>query len=206
LEASSKLAEIVLTETNHRLNVLSRTVGMRYFAKEIPGRDRDRICYGSCIGTLDQEIELIADGVATQISQRLECHRWLQDERLRTASILCAVIPQADYSAYIAALSEELRWDRDEFIWCDALTPKSENCAPTVKALRNAGYRQEANRLEDALSSRENWDNLHCQPFFEAMTAVCPQDKLRFAVNITEATADYWLSQRHRGAVVVGIG
>ena len=93
---------------------------------------------------------------------------------------------------------------RDELVWAEALNSRGDSNLKTIDALRHAGFAAEATLLEDATRSQHAWEFEYNRPLFAALAAACSPGKLRYLVYPGDADRDFWLSQRRRGAVVLG--
>ena len=58
--------------------------------------------------------------------------------------------------------------------------------------------------MAKSTSTDTAWEYGYNRPLFEAMAKADADGKLRYLVYVNDKTADYWLEQRNRGAVVLG--
>ena len=204
LEESLELVLLIMELTDWDVRVLTKSMLVRKLAALIPAQHRHRIIYGLSLGTLDDGIGKVIEKLTSLPSKRLEAYHELQKQGLRTYSMHCPVLPQADYQAYAQRLAAVTNWGRDEHVWVEALNSRGESTEKTISALRTGGFNREADLLTEATRSHVAWEFGYNRPLFEAMASVCPPEKLRYLVYAGDADRDYWLGQRDRGAVVLG--
>jgi DNA repair photolyase len=204
LEETLNLIRIVFELTHWDVRVLTKSMLVKKLADRIPPECRHRMIYGLSIGILDDPMATAVEKMTSAPSRRLEAYHQLRQQGLRTYSMHCPILPQADYTAYAQRLASMTNWETDEHVWAEALNQRGESNIKTLAALKAAGFHEEANLLMKATESQAAWEFSYNRPLFEALAAVCPPGKLRYLVYAADQDRDYWLGRRDRGAVVLG--
>lgn len=211
-----EICKLILTLTNWHIRLLSKSNLLPKIAQAIDDFGREsqegdfhklnkRVIYGVSTGTLDDKLAQAFEQGCPLVSKRIESLHWLQDNGYRTFSMVCPSLPQpsqAHYLKFAADMKDALRYDRCEHVWSECLNSRGESFKHTFDALWNSGYSPEAVRLQEVSENSEFWD-MYCQQTFQAHTAHCPREKLRFMQYVTNATRPWWESQRENGAVVL---
>jgi DNA repair photolyase len=203
MEETFELIMLVLQLTGWDVRVLTKSLLIRKLAERIPKEYRHRIIYGLSIGILDDGVAGLVERLTPPPSQRIKAYRELQQQGLRTYSMHCPILPQADYRAYAERLAASVNWKADELIWAEALNLRGDSMKNTIMTLKD-DFPAEADLLAEVAGSRVMWETQYNRPLFEALAAVCPPGKLRFLVYPAAEYRDYWLGNRDRGAVVLG--
>jgi DNA repair photolyase len=204
MEETFELIMLVLQLTGWDVRVLTKSLLIRKLAERIPEEYRLRIIYGLSIGILDDGVASLVERLTPPPSQRIKAYRELQQQGLRTYSMHCPILPQADYRAYAERLAASMNWQADELIWAEALNLRGDSIKNTITALAAGGFRAEADLLAGVSGSRVLWETQYNRPLFEALVSVCPPGKLRYLVYPAAEFRDFWLGCRGGGAVVLG--
>lgn len=204
LEETLDLMLPVFELTNWDIRILSKSMLVQKLASRIPEKYRLRVIYGLSIGILDDPMARAVERMTSAPTLRLEAHRELQKQGLRTYSMHCPIFPQTDYKAYAERLAASVNWEADERVWAEALNSRGGSNDKTISALRFAKFTAQADLLAEVTSSHTAWEFAYNRPLFNALAAVCPPGKLRYLVYAGDQDRDYWLGQRSRGAVVLG--
>lgn len=204
LDETLELILLVFKYTNWDVRILTKSMLIKKLANRIPQEYRQRMIYGLSIGILDDPLAQVVERMTSAPTARLDAYAQLKRQGLRTYSMHCPILPQADYTAYVQQLASKTNWETDEHIWAEALNQRGDSNIKTIAALANAGFHEQANLLKETTESQAAWEFGYNRPLFQALAAACPPGKLRYLVYASDQDRDYWLGQRGRGAVVLG--
>lgn len=163
---------------------------------------RDRIIYGVSTGTLDDNLAKSFEIGTALVSKRISSLRWLQDNGYRTFGMICPSLPQADYSSWARGMYEALRADRCENVWAEIMNVRGESMVRTVDALRNAGYGDDADRLQLVSTDADAWEEYSRETFIAHAPLYRP-GQLRFLQYVSAKTKPWWTEHVDAGAILL---
>lgn len=167
-----------------------------------------RIIYGVSTGTLDDKLAKAFEEGCPLVSKRIESLHWLQDNGFRTFGMICPSLPQTiesgnEYVTFSQRMAEAIRVDRCEHVWAEVINARGDSFKKTYDCLCNAGYNDDARRLEIVSTYPEEWESYSRKTFTAHLTAI-PANKLRFLQYVTKNTLPWWKEQEKNGAVLLG--
>ena len=196
---------IIFALTNWDIRILSKSSLLKNLAEKIPEQFRDRIIFGLSTGTFDDRLAGSFEQGTTLVSHRLKALHWLQDNGFRTFGMICPSLPQENYSEFACRMAKAIRVDRCEHVWGEVINVRGNSLNATVDALRNGGFRSEADRLTDVCGPRATprWET-YARQTFQGLMEHIPAGKLRFLQYVKPQTRDWWASHADHGALLLG--
>lgn len=199
--------KIILSDTSWHIRLLSKSNLLPKVAEGLEGYclsgdAKRRVIYGFSTGTLDDGMARAFEEGTAKVSKRIEALHQLQDAGFRTYGMICPSLPQRDYYAFARDCADALRIENCEHVWAEVMNVRGASLARTYKALHDAGYAWEANRLKE-VSDKDAWEEYARDTF----AGYCLDDryigKLRFLQYVTKATREYWETGAETGAVLL---
>lgn len=199
---------LILEKTKFRIRILSKCTLLNRIIEEemIPKRYHDRLILGYSIGTLDDKLAGAIEIGTSLPSKRIEALHRLQDLGISTFGMICPNLPQKDYIRFSKEICEAIRVDKCMHVWAEALNIRGKNRDKTIKALTDAGFKEEAALLKSVMVddvASTKWEE-YARETYEAHLKHIPAEKLRFLQYVKKDTADWWADRRDRGAVPLG--
>lgn len=196
----------ILTLTHWQIRLLSKSTLLPRVAEALV-EYRDRLIFGVSTGTLDDRLASAYEAGTPRVSKRIASLHWLQDRGFRTFGMICPSLPLADAAAYqhfAERCAVELRADRCEHCWAEVLNVRGDSMVKTCRALDQADFSAEAQRLKQVSCDKGAWEE-YARLTFEAHARVYARQpgKLRFLQYVNQATRGYWEAQRALGAVLL---
>ena len=153
---------------------------------------------------LDDELCKSFEKGTALVSKRIESLHWLQDNGCRTFGMLCPILPQEDYDAYVEHAVKAIRIDRCEHVWAEVINLRGDSFIDTCAALEKGGFVEELKRLSSVCGpgSGMAWEQ-YARDAFEALARHIAPDKLRYLQYPKIAHAEYWVKQESRGALLL---
>ena len=204
-EETVAICLLILENTNWQIRLLSKSALLGKLVEELPEKYHERLILGFSIGTLDDKLaRAIEHGTSSPTRRLKELHK-LQDRGIRTFGMICPNLPQEDYDAFSREVCDAIRIEQCEHVWAEVMNVRGESLTRTTNALREAGFEEEAQRLESVSGpgSVDAWED-YARSTFEAHTKNVPPEKLRFLQYVKENSKDWWKDQRARGAILIG--
>jgi DNA repair photolyase len=201
-----EVCRVILELTHWQIRLLSKSSLLTKVAEALAPH-RDRMIYGLSTGTLDDDLGASFEKGTALVSKRVKALRELQDEGFRTFAMVCPSLPLADENAYrdfAAQSAEELRTMLCEHVWAEVLNVRGASMVRTCAALRDAGYTEEAARLESVSTDPVAWES-YARQTFEAHVQIYRDQpgKLRFLQYVVRGTRPYWEAQVAEGAILL---
>ena len=142
---------------------VKKYANIRSVIKDAVKEYSERMIFSLSTGTSIKEISNAIEKYATPISSRLETLYWLQDNGYRTFGMICPVIPSEIDRVNI--LLNQVRPDKCEGIWVEAINVRGKSLVNTYKRLEEAGLYDHANELKNVMGNRKAWSN-YCKKLF----------------------------------------
>jgi DNA repair photolyase len=201
-----EICRTILELTGWHIRLLSKSNLLPKVAEALADF-RDRMIFGVSTGTLDDELARAYEQGAPKVSKRIESLRWLQENGFRTFGMICPSLPlrdAADYRDFAENCAKELRTERCEHVWAEVINVRGESMVRTCAALREAGFSEEANRLERVSTDKVAWED-YARQTFEAHAKIYKNQpgKLRFLQYVNKASRPYWEARETDGAVLL---
>ena len=201
-----EICRTILELTGWHIRLLSKSNLLPKVAEAL-GDFRDRMIFGVSTGTLDDELARAYEQGAPKVSKRIESLRWLQENGFRTFGMICPSLPlrdAADYRDFAENCAKELQTERCEHVWAEVINVRGESMIRTCAALREAGFSEEANRLERVSTDKIAWED-YARQTFEAHAKIYKNQpgKLRFLQYVNKASRPYWEARETDGAVLL---
>lgn len=196
------LCRAILQMTHWQIRLLSKSSFLPFIDLALMGY-RDRIIYGVSTGTMDDRLAAAFEEGTHPVSKRLASLRELQDRGCRTFGMLCPILPSYDDEGFAERALAEIRADKCEHVWAEAINVRGESMKRTASALANAGYAGEAQAVERVSKSEQAWEVYSRNVFFPLMERT-PPGKLRFLQYVTPDTLGFWKGYEKSGAVLLG--
>ncbi len=207
LRETAELCNLILEHTGWQIRLLSKSHLLHKLVADemIPARHHKRLIFGFSTGTVNDRVASAFEKGTALVSKRIESLQWLQDNGFRTFGMICPSLPQEDYDQFSREVCEAIRVEKCEHVWAESINVRGESFVRTLSALRNAGLDAEGDRLAAVSGAGHGkaWED-YSRKTFLAHTRNVPPDKLRFLQYIDKNTADWWASQRSKGAVLLG--
>jgi len=196
------ICNTILEHTHWQIRLLSKSSFLRQVAERIARQHRNRVIYGLSTGTLDSKLAASFEKGTALVSKRLETLRWLQDKGHRTYAMVCPILPQADYNAYVQQMTAAIDVARCEHVWAEPINVRGASLTATAQALRAAGYNDQAEVLENVSNDKDAWEE-YARATYTALAAVVPHDKLRFLQYVGAKNKEWWSARAAQGAVLL---
>ena len=201
-----EICRTILELTGWHIRLLSKSNLLPKVAEAL-AEHRERMIFGVSTGTLDDDLAKAYEQGAPKVSKRIESLRWLQENGFRTFGMICPSLPLQDETAYrdfAESSAEELRTARCEHVWAEVINVRGESMIRTCAALREAGFSEEANRLERVSTDKIAWED-YARQTFEAHAKIYENQpgKLRFLQYVNKASQPYWEARKSAGAVLL---
>lgn len=196
------ICKAILELTHWQIRLLSKSSFLKYVAEQIPVKYKDRVIYGLSTGTLDSELAASFEKGTALVSKRLETLKWLQEKGYRTFGMVCPILPQKDYAAFAEQMVATIDVEKCEHVWAEPINLRGDSLTATAKALRGAGYNDEADLLEEVMNDKAAWEK-YAQDTYTALAAVVPHNKLRFLQYVSKANLEWWSAREKEGAVLL---
>ncbi len=201
-----EVCRVILELTHWQIRLLSKSNLLTKVAEALAPY-RDRMIYGLSTGTLDDDLGASYEKGTALVSKRIKALRKLQDEGFRTFAMVCPSLPLADENSYrdfAEQSAEKLRTALCEHVWAEVLNVRGASMVRTCAALRNAGYLEEAERLERVSTDPLAWES-YARQTFEAHARIYQDQpgKLRFLQYVGRGTRPYWEAQVAKGAILL---
>jgi DNA repair photolyase len=207
LRETADLCNLILEHTAWQIRLLSKSHLLHKLVADemIPKHHHKRLIFGFSTGTINDRVARAFEYGTALVSKRIESLHWLQDNGFRTFGMICPSLPQENYDQFSREVCEAIRVDKCEHVWAEPINVRGESFVRTLSALRNAGLNSEGDRLAAVSGAGHGkaWENYSRETFL-AHTRNIPPEKLRFLQYIDKNTADWWASQRNKGAVLLG--
>ena len=197
-----EICKAILELTHWQIRLLSKSSFLKQVAEQIPAQYKDRVIYGVSTGTLDSKLAASFEKGTALVSKRLETLKWLQDNGYRTFAMVCPILPQKDYAAFAKQMAAKIDLDKCEHVWAEPINLRGDSLTATAKALREAGYKDEADLLEKVMNDKPEWEK-YARNTFEALEAVVPANKLRFLQYVSKSNLAWWTEREAKGAVLL---
>lgn len=198
-----EICRTILELTNWQIRLLSKSNLLPKVAEDLSGPDyKPRVIYGVSTGTLHDGLAKAFEAGTPLVSKRIQSLHWLQDNGFRTYGMVCPSLPVPDYRKFAREAAAAIRADRCEHVWAEVINLRGESFTRTCKALDEAGFQWERERLLEASINKDVWEE-YARETFNAHTAVLPKGKLRFLQYVTPATKAWWQSQKGKGAIIL---
>lgn len=197
----------ILSETHWDIRLLSKSNLLPKVAQgladwDIHNRGKSRIIYGVSTGTLDDKLAAAFEEGTPLVSKRIESLHWLQDNGFRTFGMVCPSLPQEDYLAFARDMAAALRVEKLEHVWAEVINLRGDSFTRTHKALIDAGFTAEAERVKEVSEVKWKWE-VYAADTFLAHAEYVPKDKLRFLQYVTKETRPFWEANVEKGAVLL---
>lgn len=206
-----EICKVILELTNWQIRLLSKSNLLHKIGEAIEDADpfpghklswKQRMIFGVSTGTLDDKLAKAFEEGTPLVSRRLESLHYLQDEGFRTFGMICPSLPQKQYMKFAAEMAAAIRVKYCEHVWAEVINVRGESMIRTVKALERAGFKDEADALQEVSLDREVWE-YYAQRTFTAHRHFISSDKLRFLQYVTNETRPWWTAHRAYGAVLL---
>lgn len=207
-EETIQMVKILLADTDWDLRLLSKSSLIRQIAQSLTDQEKPRVIFGLSTGTFNDALARAIEPTCPSPSTRFKAHRWLQEEGFRTFGMLCPILPQP-MDRFVEQVAEQIRPERCEHVWAEAINVRGPSMARTIAALEGRQFRAEADAVR-AISGKGNkgaWEEYARQTFLALVPAIPSREdgpRLRFMQYVTKATAVWWREHQNEGAVVLG--
>ena len=201
-----EMCKLIFAETNWHIRLLSKSNLLPKIAEALdahPGpflksqfsySPRSRVIYGVSTGTLDDKLAQAFEEGCPLVSKRIASLHWLQDNGFRTFGMICPSLPQESWRAYrdfSIACRDAIRAERCEHIWAEPINVRGESFERTLKALVDAGFDNEAVRLDAVMRYKDKWED-YARWTFQAHATDLPIEKLRFLQYVNKSNEAWW--------------
>jgi ribA/ribD-fused uncharacterized protein len=201
-EVTVAICREILTHTHWQIRLLSKSHLLANVAKELSDY-KERMIYGFSTGTLSDEIARSIEIGTPSVSERLKALRELQAGGFRTFGMLCPILPQADYAAFVAELEAMKELAECEHVWAEVLNHRGDAFPATSDALRKKGFKSQADLLDAVGANKAAW-NKYAMETYRALASVIPAKKLRFLQYVGPDDFPVWAKYQSKGAVLLG--
>jgi DNA repair photolyase len=198
-----QMCRVILENTHWQIRLLSKSNLLAIVAEGL-AEYKQRIIYGFSTGTPDDQLAAAFEQGTAKVSKRIAALHQLQNEGYRTFGMICPSLPQANedsYSQFSQTICGLLRLEHCEHVWCEVLNVRGRSLIRTHTALKDAGFKREADALNTVSRDTALWEQYARQTYF-AHTRHIPSSKLRFLQYVTPATKNWWSNRP--GAVLLG--
>jgi DNA repair photolyase len=201
VETTAAAMRIILEGSNLTIRVLSKSILIKELATRTEAY-KNRVVYSLSTGTSYPLISAIIEDLASPIIERVEALHWLQDHGFRTYGMICPVLPsEVDR---VKVLLDQIRPDRCEHIWVEALNIRGNSLANTYEKLQGGGANNHADELLRVMGHKQNWIEYSEKLFLAFQIELKNRgqlDKLRFLQYVSKNDRDFFESQE--GAVCI---
>lgn len=204
--------KIILADTPWHIRLLSKSNLLPKVAEGLEGfcgsdDARARIIYGLSTGTLDDNLAKAFEQGTPLPSRRIQALHDLQDAGYRTFGMICPSLPMENilhYDAFADAAAAAVRPSVCEHVWAEVINVRGESMVRTCNALRNAGFRREAERLQEVSTDKSKWE-AYAQETFDAHAyrSHYRPGQLRFLQYVNNDNRAFWESEQENGAVLL---
>ena len=154
MKTTFEAIKLIMNISSLNVRVLSKSSLITELAFNLP-EWRDRVIYGLSTGTSRPEISEAVEGNASPISERVAALRTLQDNGYRTFGMICPVLPGE--MAGVDDLIAQIRPEKCEHVWAEAINLRGESLSKTRVALTGAGLLDDASMLDEVMSDKVSW-------------------------------------------------
>lgn len=162
MDITAEAIALIMAKSQLRVRVLSKGTLILDLARWL-AHHRDRIIFGLSTGTSRPEISRAVEGNASPIGDRIAALRELQDAGFRTFGMICPVLPTD--LVRVPALVEQVRPEKCELVWAEAVNVRGKSLAKTRQALEEAGLHEDAQLLAEVMGDRAAWQS-YCMDLF----------------------------------------
>ena len=203
-----QMVKILLEDTDWDLRLLSKSPLITRIAQSLADDEKPRVIFGLSTGTFDDELARAIEPSCPSPTKRFQAHRWLQDNGYRTFGMLCPILPQS-LDRFVEKVAQEIRPERCEHVWAEALNVRGPSMTRTIAALEGSQFKAEADavRAISGEGKKDAWEE-YAQRTFSALAPTIPRredgPRLRFLQYVIKKTASWWRERQNDGAVVLG--
>jgi DNA repair photolyase len=191
--------KLIMAKSNLQVRVLSKSILIKTIASALT-LYKDRITYSLSTGTADERVSKAIEAHASPISKRVDALHWLQDNHFRTYGMICPVLP-SEIEA-VGKLVDQVRPEKCEHVWVEALNVRGKSLVKTYKALADAGLQQHAQQLKKVMGNKQNWLDYSKKLFLAFQEEMRRKDqlhKLRFLQYVCDDDREFF--EKAEGAV-----
>jgi len=194
---STEAIRLIVERSNLQVRVLSKSLLIKVIAQHLSAHKK-RVIYSLSTGTSIPEISAAIEENASPIAERVEALHWLQDSGYRTYGMICPVLPSE--VSRVDELLKQVRPDRCEHVWAEAMNVRGKSLVKTKEALAAANLEDHALELQRILGTgnRKNWIEYSKKLFLafqSQMAAIGQLDKLRYLQYVTAHDRDFFQGQ-----------
>jgi DNA repair photolyase len=201
VETTAAAMQIILEGSNLTIRVLSKSTLIKELATKTEAF-KNRVVYSLSTGTSYPLISAIIEDFASPITERVEALHWLQDHGFRTYGMICPVLPsEVDR---VKVLLDQIRPDRCEHIWIEALNIRGKSLTNTYEKLQDGGAINHADELLRVMGNKQNWIEYSEKLFLSFQIELKNRgqlSKLRFLQYVSKNDRDFFEAQE--GAVCI---
>lgn len=202
----------ILSLTHWQIRLLSKSSLLPKVAEAIAAEGRcweDRMIFGVSTGTLNDGLARAFEKGTALVSKRITSLHWLQDNGFRTYGMICPSLPQSDYRKFAEDMSQAIRSERCETVWSESINVRGDSFTRTEQALSDAGFHDEARRLQVVSEDKAEWE-MYARDTFLAHAAVYQGEqspdgspKLKHLQYVTRDSRQWWMDREDSGAVLL---
>lgn len=190
-------AKLILSKSNLQIRILSKSVRIIDVAKALSDH-MDRVSYyGLSTGTCLDKISKSIEGSASPIKERVATLHWLQNNGYRTFGMICPVLPSEKGRS--KELLHQIRPERCEDIWVEALNDKGTSLTNTLIALQKSNLDFHAYAIKGIMESKDHWRKYTQELYLGFRRELRKQNmlhKLRYLQYTTKADVNFFMPKQ----------
>ena len=202
MEETDALVRLVFELTGWRVRILTKSRLLAAFARRYEGDLKERLLLGFSYGIPEDNVARVVEAGAALPSIRRQIHNELMNEGFAMFGMACPVLPVADFRALAARIAKDLKADRLDKIWVEAINQRGNALLQTINRLQGP-HPDLANRVARVRGSKILWEVEYNRAAFLAFSEILPPDKLAFLTYVTPESETWWSERTERGAVLL---